>query len=253
MKEIPLLLIHGYPFDHTMWFSTIASLGSKAKVIAPDLPGFGKATVLHEAEPSMEAYADFLAAYLDEQKQNVVSIVGMSMGGYVALAFAERFPNRVASLGLISSQPGADTPEAKQARQEMIAKITDKGPAVAADAILPKMFSDERSSDPDLVKYPREGADSAGRDGLIWALQSMAARPDRSHLLSTLQCPVLVLHGSADKIVPIAKARAASELCQKPIFVEIRGAGHATPLEAPDQVANALVQLLKAGKEALPG
>ena len=61
MKEIPLLLIHCYPYDHTMWFSTIASLGSKAKVIAPDLPGFGKATVLHEAEPSMEAYADFLA------------------------------------------------------------------------------------------------------------------------------------------------------------------------------------------------
>jgi pimeloyl-ACP methyl ester carboxylesterase len=252
MKEIPLLLIHGYPFDHTLWFSTIASLGSKAKVIAPDLPGFGKVPVLRDGKPSMEAYADYLAGILDEQDLEKVAVAGMSMGGYVALAFAEKYPSRLACLGLISTQAAADTPEARQARKEMVQKIRDHGASVAVEAILPKMFSDEHARNPDLRKYPEQGAEHAGREGLIWALEAMAARRDRNAFLNSIDCPVLILHGSEDKIVPIAKARAAAELCQKPIFVEAHGAGHATPLEVPDQVAGALVRLLKACKESLP-
>src|ERR1051326_4215811 len=100
MKETPLLLIHGYPFDHTMWFSTIASLGANARVIAPDLPGFGKNPVRQEAKPSMGGYAEYLAHLLDENQERTIIIAGMSMGGYVALAFAEKYPNRVLGLGL---------------------------------------------------------------------------------------------------------------------------------------------------------
>lgn len=250
MKDIPLLLIHGYPFDHTLWFATIASLGSKAKVIAPDLPGFGRATILRGVEPSMEAYADYLVQYLDEQKHDRVAVAGMSMGGYVALAFAEKYPDRTACLGLISTQAAADTPEAKKARREMIEKVRAQGPNVAAEAILPNMFSDARANNPDLRKYPEEGAEKAGTEGLTWALEAMAERTDRTELLQSLDYPVLIVHGSEDKIVPISKARAMAELCQKPIFVESRGAGHATPLEVPDQVANGLVRLVAACAEA---
>src|SRR5687768_1110283 len=111
MKDIPLLLIHGYPFDHTMWYSTIASLGSKAKVIAPDLPGFGRVSVLRDAKPSMEAYADYLAKQVQDYKFERVAVAGMSMGGYVALAFAEKYPQRLACLGMISTQAAADSAE----------------------------------------------------------------------------------------------------------------------------------------------
>lgn len=252
MKDIHLLLIHGYPFDHTLWFSTIASLGSKAKVVVPDLPGFGKEGILRGTAPSMEAYADYLAGYLDENSHGKVVVVGMSMGGYVALAFAEKFPARTCGLGLISTQAAADTPEAKQGRKEMIGKIRDKGPSVAAEAILPKMFARDRAANPDLRKYPEEGAEKAGRDGLVWALEAMASRPDRSAVLRRIECPVLVLHGSEDKIVPIERARAMAQLCHLPIFVEVPDAGHATPLEAPDLVANGLVRLLKACKDFAP-
>lgn len=252
MKEVPLLLIHGYPFDHTMWYSTIASLGSKAKVIAPDLPGFGNERVLQGGEPSMDRYAEFLRDHLDAHRHDKVVVCGMSMGGYVALAFAEKFPDRVHGLGLISTQAAADTPEARQGRKEMIAKIREKGSLVASEAILSKMFSGAHAANPDLSKYPVEGAERAGRDGLTWALQAMAARPDRTKPLTKLEFPVLVLHGTEDKIVPISKAHAMAERCQKPIFVEVREAGHATPLESPDQVATALVRLLKACKESLP-
>jgi pimeloyl-ACP methyl ester carboxylesterase len=250
MKTIPLLLIHGYPFDHTLWFSTIASLGSKAKVIAPDLPGFGKADLLRDTEPSMDAYAQFLLDHLSENKHDKVAVVGMSMGGYVALAFAEKYPDRVAGLGLISSQAVSDSEDARKARQEMISKITAQDPSVAAEAIIPKMFGQKHASNPDLLKYPREGAERAGRNGLIWALQAMAARPDRTSVLTSLHCPVLVVHGSEDKIVPLSQAHLTADHSRKPIFVEIQGAGHATPLEAPDQVANALVRLLQTCQDA---
>jgi pimeloyl-ACP methyl ester carboxylesterase len=249
MKDIPLLLIHGYPFDHTMWFSTIASLGSKAKVIAPDLPGFGKSPVLSDKKPGMEAYAQFLIDHLDANKHDQVVIAGMSMGGYVALAFAEKFPDRLCGLGLISSQAAADTAEGKAARKDTIQKIRDKGISAVTEAIIPKLFANEKIASSDLRQYPEQGAEKAGGDGLIWALRAMADRPDRGHVLASLEIPVLVLHGSEDKIVPIEKARAMAAVCPKPIFVEVEGAGHATPLEAPDQVAAGLARLINACKE----
>ena len=171
------------------------------------------------------------------------------MGGYVALAFAEKYPGRLCGLGLISSQAGADSEEGKQARKEMLKNIKEKGPSTVTEAIIPKMFSEAASAKEELTRYPKEGAEKAGAEGLSWAVQAMAARPDRSAVLGELRCPVLILHGTEDKIVPVAKARALREVCYKPIFVEVPGAGHATPLEAPDQVANALARLIKACKE----
>jgi pimeloyl-ACP methyl ester carboxylesterase len=249
MKDIPLILIHGFPFDHTMWFSTIASLGSKAKVLAPDLPGFGKTPLLSDETPSMEAYAQFLVRHLDENKQEKAAVAGMSMGGYVALAFAEKFPDRLCGLGLISSQAAADSEEARQARKEMIKNIKAKGTSAVTETIIPKMFSDAALTNAELTRYPQQGAENAGRDGLIWAVQAMAARRDRIHVLAEAKCPVLIVHGTEDKVVPIAKVRTMAEVCQKPIVVEIAGAGHATPLEAPDQVANGLGLLVKSCKE----
>src|SRR5688572_7197976 len=127
MTDIPVLLIHGYPFDHTMWFSTIAVLGSKARVIAPDLPGFGRNPVLRDRQPEMESYADFLSEELARNRYDKALIAGMSMGGYVALAFAEKYPDKVCGLGLISSQAAEDSPETMTARAEMIRRIRSKG------------------------------------------------------------------------------------------------------------------------------
>jgi pimeloyl-ACP methyl ester carboxylesterase len=244
MKEPPLLLIHGYPFNHRMWFSTIASLGANARVIAPDLPGFGKNPVRNNDKPSMSAYADYLAHLLDENQQEKAIVAGMSMGGYVALAFAQKYPDRVPGLGLISSQAAADTPETKQARSEMIKRIRANGPSVAAEAILPKMFSEEKGKKPELKEYPVEGAAAAGVEGLSWALEAMARRQDRVDFLHSLRIPVLILHGADDKIIPGARARQLAEGCKQPILVELRGVGHASPLEAPDQVAAALARLV---------
>lgn len=244
MKSAPLLLIHGYPFDRTMWFSTIASLGSNARVVAPDLPGFGKNPVPPAAErPSLDYYADFLAKELEQASHEKVVVAGMSMGGYVALAFAERYPDRVIGLGLISSQAAADSPEVKAGRRKGIENIRASGVQVVVDSLGPKMFSEKAGSE--IRHYPEEGAKKAGVEGLCWALEAMANRPDRTALLRALECPVLIVHGTEDKIVPFMKARELAEDSQRAIFVEVSGAGHATPLEAPDRVAGGLVQLLQ--------
>ena len=249
MPDAPLVLIHGYPFSHSLWFSTIAALGATARVIAPDLPGFGKNPVRRQGKASLDQAADYIAEVLDEHQQKAAVIAGMSMGGYVALAFAEKYPERTLGLGLISTQAAADSPEAKEGRFAMIKKIREQGAAAASDAILAKLFAGDILKNPSLRDYPVEGALAAGIDGLSWALEAMAARPDRTDLVRSLDIPVLILHGLEDKIVPALKARELAESCLKPILVELRGVGHGSPLEAPDQVAAALARLIQKCKD----
>lgn len=244
MKKHPLLLVHGYPFDHTMWFSTIAALGAQAKVLVPDLPGFGRADLPAGKKPSIDTMADSLLDLLNLHEVEKAIVCGMSMGGYVALAFAERHRIRLAGLGLISSQAAADTPEAREGRKETIRRIRADGPSAAVEGLIPKMFSTRAASNPDLTGYATRGAAAAGVAGLCWALEAMAGRPDRTGVAQDLDLPVLVVHGAEDKIVPGSRARQLAERCLLPIHVEILGAGHATPLEAPDEVAAALGRLI---------
>ncbi|HEV8542644.1 MAG TPA: alpha/beta fold hydrolase [Verrucomicrobiae bacterium] len=254
MKDIPLLLIHGFPFDHAMWFSTIASLGANAKVLAPDLPGFGRNAILMQEDPSLEAMADFLIRFMDQNQMASAVIAGMSMGGYVALSLAENYPTRLAGLGLISSQTAADSDETRKGRFETIKKIRAAGPGVILDSLVPKLFAREKWKNPDLRGYPERGAKAAGVDGLCWALEAMAKRTDRTAMARSLNIPILVVHGMEDQIIPFAKARELAESCQKPILIELPGVGHSSPLEAPDPVASGLARLMtKCREQAGPG
>lgn len=241
---VPLLLIHGYPFDSTMWSPVQESLGERVTTIAPNLRGFG-GTELGDAEPSLEVMADDIAQILDRSSIPRVVIAGISMGGYVALAFAERHADRVAGLGLVSTQAAADSTEARDSRRKMIENVRAKGSKAAVEAILPKMFAPAHISDSNLTSHLFEGARKAGVDGICWALEAMARRPDRHHVIEDCSCPVTVIHGDEDAIIPIEKARAMVEKAEEADFVEISRAGHCTPLEAPAEVAAALGNLLR--------
>src|ERR1051325_4231805 len=124
---LPLVLIHGYPLDHTMWFGVIAALGGGVRTIAPDLRGFGKSGAPH-GEPSLDALAEDIIHLLERDEIPRAVIAGMSMGGYVALALAEMARERVAGLALVNSQTYADTDEARNGRREMIKKVRVEGP-----------------------------------------------------------------------------------------------------------------------------
>src|SRR5437016_5746353 len=132
-----LILIHGYPFDHTLWNFVVEELKDETKILAPDLPGFGGTTVL-ETEPSIDALADEIATLLDENEIERAVVAGMSMGGYIALSFAEHHSERLAGLGLIATQATADSDEMRQGRRQMVEKVRASGTRVAAEAALGK-------------------------------------------------------------------------------------------------------------------
>jgi pimeloyl-ACP methyl ester carboxylesterase len=239
-----LILIHGYPFDHFLWNFVAEPLRKITRVVAPDLPGFGGRPVA-EGEPSIDVMADDVVRVMAKENINRGVIAGMSMGGYIALSIAERYPDRVLGLGLISTHCWADTDEMKKGRRQMIEKVKKEGVVAAVNAALPKLFAPANANREDLKKFPIEGAAKAGVDGICYALEAMARRPDRSSVVKNARFPLLVLHGVEDKFIPLERAREMAALNPKAEFVEMPSAGHGAPVEAADEVVRALENLLK--------
>lgn len=235
---LPLVLLHGYPFDHTMWNGVVEALKWKGKLITLDLPGFGKTPAM-DGEPSLEAIADGVLKILEVPEERVV-LAGFSMGGYVSLAVAQKVPGRIAGLALINSQPFADSEEVKAGRRTMIERVRKEGSGVAAEAALGKMFSQTRTNVPVLARFPREGAEKAGARGIIYALEAMARRSDRTEFLEGFDVPKLLIHSPEDRFIPVDRIRGLGMRLSNVQYVEIPEAGHATPLEAPEAVAKAL-------------
>src|SRR5258706_12794557 len=156
MEATPLVLLHGYPLDHTMWDQVIARLSGD--VLTPDLRGFG-GTPAGPYEQSLDLIADDLARLLEQRNIPGAIVAGFSMGGYVALSFAERYPQRLAGLGLIDSQALADTEEARAGRRAMIERVRREGAGVAAAAAIPKMFAAANRTRPELAALVRAGAE----------------------------------------------------------------------------------------------
>lgn len=238
MNMPAFLLIHGYPFDHTLWDHVAGLLRNEYQVLTPDLRGFGGPPV-EETEPSLDQMADDMVRVMDEAEVGRAIVGGMSMGGYVALAMAERYRDRIAGLALISSQTKADTEEARSNRRRMMERIRAEGPDIAAKTAIPKLFAASNSEKPELIRFPMKGAAKGGNEGLCWALEAMARRPDRTAVAQALTVPILIIHGAEDQFVPIDTARSiAQELNAE--LEEIPHAGHGTPIEAPQPVADAL-------------
>jgi pimeloyl-ACP methyl ester carboxylesterase len=252
MNIPPLLLIHGYPFDHSMWDHVAALLQDVTEVLAPDLRGFGDHPLPEPAPPpALGLMSDDLLKLLDEKNHARAVLAGMSMGGYVALSFADHYPERVAGLALVNSQTVADTDAIRDGRRTLIETVRREGPAAAAKAAIPKLFAPPNVGRPELVRFPLQGAEKAGVAGITWALEAMARRPDRTEVLRQLKVPTLILHGSEDQFIPVERARNLASTIPSAQYVELSGVGHALPLEAPEAVAGALRDLL--GRVAASG
>jgi pimeloyl-ACP methyl ester carboxylesterase len=236
-KELPLVLLHGYPFNNSMWQKVISRLSPELRVIALDLPGFGREPVLN-VEPSIDAMADHIARLLDREQIDKALVAGFSMGGYVALALTERRRTRVAGLALINSQPFADSDEVRAGRRTMVERVRKEGPQAAVAAALPKLFAPARANDPGLRAYAEDGARLAGVPGITWALEAMARRPDRTAAAAPVS--LLILHSALDLFIPVERIRNFASSLPQAVYVELPDAGHATPLEEPDAVASAL-------------
>lgn len=236
-KGTPLVLIHGYPLDHSIWGDVIPLMENDFDLILPDVRGFGKSTTV-ETPYSMADIAADLAAILDSLGIKKAAFAGHSMGGYVALAFAKAFPDRVSGLSLVSSQAAGDAPERKEGRYKTAADVSEKGVQIVAAAMTDKLSPDQH------VRYfvrPLIGKQSVS--GVTGALKAMAEREDLTSFLASFKLPLVLIHGDADELIPVDRAREIKALVPEAHLVELPGAGHMPMMEQPERTADALQRL----------
>jgi pimeloyl-ACP methyl ester carboxylesterase len=233
-KGPPLLLLHGYPLDRSIWNAVAEMLEADFDLIIPDLRGFGGSDVM-EADRSMMEYASDLAGLLELLKIRKTHVVGHSMGGYIALAFAREFGSKVAGLGLVSSQVAADTPERKAARQATARQVMEQGAEGVAEGMTPKLSPEAR-----VQSQVREVIARQRPLGLSVALDAMAGRLDSTDVLRSFKLPVVIVHGEADELIPVDRAREMKALVPAAHYLELPGGGHMPMMENPPAVAEAL-------------
>ena len=244
----PLLLVHGFPLDHMMWRGQVSELSQGFRVLAPDLRGFGGSSPLavDEAVLTMAQFADDLAALLKSlQVREPVNFCGLSMGGYVAFQFAVRYPERLRRLILCDTKAAADTKEAAENRHKLAAKVLAKGSQVAAEAMLPKLFSKRAIESPaPCVEETRQTILRTRPQTIAAALRGMAEREDFTPKLGAIRVPTLVVCGAEDVITPSAEMRTIAAAVPGAEYCEVSAAGHMSPLEDPRTVNQALRKFL---------
>jgi pimeloyl-ACP methyl ester carboxylesterase len=204
------LLLHAFPFTGSMWDGVAARLRAEGQdVTAPDLRGFGSAP-LGKRAPALSVLVDDMLAVLGEQP---AVVVGCSMGGYVALGIAARRPDLVSALGLVDTKATADPEPARRTRADVVTTVE-------------KALSD------------------ASPETVAWAQRAMSARSDTRDSLALLTAPIAVVMGEEDSMSPRDEQNLILEVVPHATWVPVSGAGHLSPLEAPDTVASALVNLV---------
>ena len=243
-----LLLVHGFPHDAALWRPQLEALADVARVVAPDLRGLGRSGGAAPAGgASVDRYADDLAYVLDALGVERAVVGGLSMGGYVALAFWRRHRARVRALVLADTRAGADSDDARMKRRDMI----DLAEARGADAVAERMIEGmvgkgTRARMPEVVAEVRAMLARQPVPGIVDALRAMIARPDSTPDLATIDVPALVVVGEEDALTPPAEARRLHEGIRGSRLEVVAGAGHVSNLEQPAAVNRLLRDFLLA-------
>jgi 3-oxoadipate enol-lactonase len=239
-----VVLLHGYPFNRSMWSEQAEALSANYRVITPDLRGHGETTVTPDAATMNEMARD-VAALLDKLDIRRVTLGGLSMGGYVTLAFYRRFPLRTRALILADTRPQADSTEAKRNREEQAEKILKEGMQSIADDFLKKVLTTETLNEkPETVERVREMILKTDSQGAASALRGMAVRHDQTDFLEEIFVPTLILVGSEDQLTPPKDAELMKREIRGSRLEIIEGASHLSNLERPAEFNLALKSFL---------
>jgi 3-oxoadipate enol-lactonase len=244
----PLLFVHGFPLDHTMWKHQIACFAKTNQVIAPDLRGFGASSGGEDPGDvvTMGEFATDLSSLLVELSiHEPVHFCGLSMGGYIAWQFFEEHHPQLKSFILCDTKASADSEEAKQARIDTAEKVLREGPEFLAVAMVEKLFSTRTLNEqPKTVEEVQETIRTTSPKSIAAALRGMAARPDMSELLKDIDVPTLVIVGEDDALTTPQEMQLIAETIPHARFTQIAGAGHMSPLEKPDEANQAISDFL---------
>ena len=247
-EGIAVVLIHGFAEDHTVWSRQVDFLKAHCKVITPDLPGSGNSEVIHYSlsAVSVDDFAQYIQAMLQHAGINECIMLGHSMGGYVTLSFAEKYPAQLLGFGFVHSTAFADSEEKKAVRQRAIGTMADYGSAAFVRSTTPNTFGAAfKKEHPEAV----EALIERGKNVTIEALQqyytAMMNRPDRTNVLANSKVPVLFIIGLEDAAAPAADVLKQVPLSGEAHVHTIAGVGHMGMWEAADKVNDYLLQFIQ--------
>lgn len=237
----PILFLHGFPFDHTMWDQQLIYFPSRARCIAPDLRGFGQSAC--DGPRSIDDLADDMIALLDAIGAPKAVVCGLSMGGYVALAMWRKAPQRFAKLVLADTKAPGDSPEARAGRLELAKKVLDGGSGVQADANMPRLFAPDNAKGAAAGKI-RRLIEAQTPKSIAATLAALADRADSTPTLAGITAPTLILVGQQDALTPVSDAAFMRDRIKGSQMVIVHDAGHMSPMENYPEFNAALEEFL---------
>ena len=240
---LPLVFLHGFPHNRSLWAPQLGALVDHCRCIAVDLRGFGESSVM---EPySMDQYADDVASLLAHLDVRRAVVIGLSMGGYVAFALWRRHPSLFRALVLSNTKASADTEEARERRRELIRLAETDGAAAVAEGQLAGMLGKTtRENHADIVETVRQMLASAPVDGTVGALRAMMDRPDSTPTLETINVPTMIIASDEDVLTPVKDARVMHEAIAGSRLEVIKSAGHLSNVERPAAYNHLLSELV---------
>ncbi len=243
---LPIVFVHGFPLNHTMWQGQLDAFADAYRVIAPDLRGFGNSGVT-EGTATMDQFADDLNAILDSlDVTEPITYCGLSMGGYIGWQFMRKYGRRIKALILCDTRAAADSPEGIENRHRLAEAVLEHGPEPAVNTMLPSLVSEKTNEEkPQVLHQLREMIIGTDRRIIAAALLGMAARPDSTAMLPDITIPTLVIVGVEDKLTPALEMKQMAEAIPGAEFVEIPHAGHMAPMEDPQTVNATMVRFLE--------
>lgn len=242
--NIPVIFIHGFPFDKTMWHFQLDFLKSSNRVIAYDLRGFGKSKD-EQSTLSIDLFTDDLIKFMDKLNIGKAIICGLSMGGYIALNAIQRFPSRFEALILCDTQCISDTPEAKEKRYKAIDEIATEGVTNFNEAFIKNVFhKDSLSNKRIVVERLRDVVFSHSENIITKGLAALAERSETCSTLDEVVIPTLIICGREDAITPLAQAESMHEGIKGSTLKVIDHAGHVSNLEQPNEFNEHIINFL---------
>lgn len=239
----PVVLIHGFGEDSTIWGGTIDYLKSKYLLLVPSLPGTEESSLLPKENAGLDDYAQCIKDMLKAESIEKCIMVGHSMGGYTALSFAEQFPELLNGLVLYHSSAYADSEEKKENRRKGIAFIQNHGAAAFVKTTLPNLFADIEKHKNE-AKILEEKSKAFSADALVQYYHAMINRPDRTNVLKNQSIPLFFILGKHDKAVPYEAGIEQSQLNPCTRVHTLENSGHLGMLEQPEEANKTLASFL---------
>jgi pimeloyl-ACP methyl ester carboxylesterase len=243
-KGRTVVLLHGYLGSKEIWNNTIENLSKSYRIIAIDLPGHGESECLGYVH-SMELLAQCVKQVLDSLRLKKYVLIGHSMGGYAALAFAELFPDSLKGLALINSTAMADSPEKKMDRKRAI-KLVKSDKRVYTKNTIKNLFANRNLKYlKDEITFATKIALNTGKQGAVAALEGMKDRPNRDIILGLVDYPVLMVISELDNILPYSSLLEQADTLRNKHICFLEYDGHMSFLENPRIVHKAIRKFLR--------